>query len=80
LGDVFTKTGKQIVIIIDEWDCVVRNYVDKPEVVHGYLQFLHDLFKSEESKTFKRVCIIENTISDVELVKKVGFVEIFRKI
>lgn len=58
LGDVFTKTGKQIVIIIDEWDCVVRNYVDKPEVVHGYLQFLHDLFKSEESKTFLALAYI----------------------
>ncbi|MDO5151048.1 MAG: AAA family ATPase [Oscillospiraceae bacterium] len=40
------------VIIIDEWDCVIRNYPDKPEFVHEYLQFLHSLFKSTESKTF----------------------------
>ena len=40
------------VIIIDEWDCVVRNYSDKPELVHEYLKFLHSLFKSKESKEF----------------------------
>jgi len=40
------------VIIIDEWDCVVRNFSDKPELVHEYLQFLHALFKSKESKEF----------------------------
>ena len=40
------------VIIIDEWDCVVRNFSDKPELVHEYLQFLHSLFKSKESKEF----------------------------
>ena len=52
LTDVYQKTGRKIVIILDEWDCVVRNYADKPEIVHEYLQFLHDLFKSEEAKTF----------------------------
>ena len=40
------------IIIIDEWDCVVRNFSDKPELVHEYLQFLHSLFKSEESQEF----------------------------
>ncbi len=40
------------VIIIDEWDCVVRNFSDKPKLVHEYLQFLHSLFKSKESKEF----------------------------
>lgn len=58
LSDVYQKTGHQIVIIIDEWDCVVRNYVGKQEVVHEYLQFLHDLFKSEESKSFLALAYI----------------------
>jgi len=40
------------VIIIDEWDCVIREYSHKPEFVHEYLQFLHALFKSKESKIF----------------------------
>ena len=58
LGDVYQKTGHQLVIIIDEWDCVVRNYADNPNVVHEYLQFLHDLFKSEESKSFLALAYI----------------------
>lgn len=57
-ADVYQKTGNQLVIIIDEWDCVVRNYTDKTDVVHEYLQFLHDLFKSEESKSFLALAYI----------------------
>lgn len=52
LNDVYRKSGRQLVIIIDEWDSIVRNYEDRPEVVHEYLQLLHDLFKSEEAKSF----------------------------
>ena len=51
LMSVYQKTNIPFVIIIDEWDCVVRNSDDK-ELVHHYLQFLHSLFKSEESKSF----------------------------
>ena len=49
LMSVYQKTTIPFVIIIDEWDCVIRNSDDK-ELVHSYLQFLHSLFKSEESK------------------------------
>lgn len=52
LMQVYQKSGKSFVIIIDEWDCVVRNQSDRPDLVHQYLQFLHSLFKSEESKKF----------------------------
>ena len=52
LSDVFRKTGEPFVIIIDEWDCVVRNHADRQDLVHRYLQFLHSMFKSEESKSF----------------------------
>ena len=49
---LFTKkTTIPFVIIIDELDCVIRNSDDK-ELVHSYLQFLHSIFKSEESKAF----------------------------
>ena len=51
-----TKTadgaGIKFVIVIDEWDCIVRNFSDSPEIVHEYLQFLHSLFKSNESQAF----------------------------
>ena len=51
IQEIYSMTGIPFVIIIDEWDCVIRNSEDK-EVVHKYLQFLHSLFKSEESKSF----------------------------
>ncbi|MBE6853995.1 MAG: hypothetical protein E7505_11150 [Ruminococcus sp.] len=46
------KKKYPFVIIIDEWDCVVRNFSDRPDIVHEYLQFLHSIFKSEESQEF----------------------------
>ncbi|MDO4988278.1 MAG: AAA family ATPase, partial [Synergistes sp.] len=49
---IYQESGAPFVIIIDEWDCVVRNYPDRPDMVHEYLQFLHSLFKSEESRSF----------------------------
>lgn len=52
ISDIYMISGKQFVIIIDEWDCMIRNLSDKPELVHKYLQFLHMLFKSEESKQY----------------------------
>ena len=51
LMKIYKKTGIPFVIIIDEWDCVVRNSTDQ-DLIHQYLQFLHSLFKSEESKSF----------------------------
>ena len=48
---IYEKTGIPFVIIVDEWDCVVRNSTDQ-DLIHQYLQFLHSLFKSEESKSF----------------------------
>ena len=57
IQDIYTKTKIPFVIIIDEWDCVIRNSEDK-ELVHKYLQFLHSLFKSEESKSFLALAYI----------------------
>lgn len=58
LKQIYEISKIPFVIIIDEWDCVVRNYADSPELVHKYLQFLHALFKSEESKQFLALAYI----------------------
>lgn len=52
INKVYQKTGIKFVIIIDEWDAVIRNHADRPDLVHRYMQFLHDLFKSAASKDF----------------------------
>lgn len=52
LTKIAIKSEKQFVIVIDEWDSIIRNYSDKPDAVHEYMQLLHRLFKSMESKNF----------------------------
>ncbi len=58
INDIYKKSKIPFIIIIDEWDCVVRNHSDRPDLVHKYLQFLHSLFKSEESKSFLALAYI----------------------
>ena len=55
---IYEKSKTPFVIIIDEWDCIIRNHADRPDLVHKYLQFLHSLFKSEESKKFLALAYI----------------------
>ena len=52
LNAVYKITQKKFVIILDEWDCVIRNCSDRADLVHQYLQFLHALFKSTESRRY----------------------------
>ena len=58
LSDIYKFTDRKFVIIIDEWDCVVRNQAENQELGHKYLQFLHSLFKSEESGRFLALAYI----------------------
>ena len=67
LMSVYQKTGIPFVIIIDEWDCVIRNSHDK-NLVHKYLQFLHSLFKSEESKSFLALAYITGILPIKKIV------------
>ena len=58
LYQVYQKTGIPFVIIIDEWDCVIRNLSDNKELLHDYMQFLHSIFKSEEAQSFLALAYI----------------------
>ena len=57
IKDIYDMDNIPFVIIIDEWDCVIRNSGNET-LVHKYLQFLHSLFKSEESKAFLALAYI----------------------
>ncbi len=61
IQEIYSRSCIPFVIIIDEWDCVIRNSHDK-ELVHKYLQFLHSLFKSEESKSFLALAYIKGIL------------------
>ena len=74
---IYQKTKIPFVIIIDEWDCVIRNSNDK-ELVHKYLQFLHSLFKSEESKAFLALAYITG-ILPIKKIKDESALNNFRE-
>ena len=52
LNKIYNVSKTKFVIIIDEWDYIVRNHADRQDLVHNYMQFLHDIFKSDESLSF----------------------------
>ena len=57
IKDIYERENIPFVIIVDEWDCVIRNS-DSEKLVHKYLQFLHSIFKSEESKKYLALAYI----------------------
>ena len=52
LSDIYMESGRQFVIIIDEWDYIIRNYSNQPELVTKYMRFLHSIFKGMEARRF----------------------------
>lgn len=48
MQDVYTETGRSFVCIIDEWDCIFREYSEKKEEQDKYLDFLRDMLKDKE--------------------------------
>ena len=45
--ELYAKTKKQFIFIIDEWDCIFRELKDDTELQKSYLDFLRDLFKGQ---------------------------------
>lgn len=47
MQDVYTETGRPFIIIIDEWDCVLRECTSEIESQKIYLDFLRDFLKDK---------------------------------
>ena len=47
LQDVYAKTKIPFVVIIDEWDCIFREYKQDSKAQEIYLDFLRDLLKDK---------------------------------
>ena len=75
--EIYRKTDTAFVIIIDEWDCIIRNSHDE-NLIHKYLQFLHSLFKSEESKSFLALAYITG-ILPIKKIKDESALNNFRE-
>lgn len=48
MQDVYEETKQPFVVIIDEWDCIFREYQGKKEAQDQYLDFLRDFLKDRE--------------------------------
>lgn len=47
MRQIYAKTKRRFVIIIDEWDCVFRFFPDNKEFQNVYLNFLRDWLKNQ---------------------------------
>lgn len=65
LEQVYASSGISFVIIIDEWDCIFREYRHDTAVQAKYLDFLRDLLKDAE-------CICLAYMTGILPVKKYG--------
>ncbi|MCX4300409.1 MAG: AAA family ATPase, partial [Lachnospiraceae bacterium] len=47
LREIFVKTEKQFIFLIDEWDCVMRERQESETIQKQYLDFLRNLLKDQ---------------------------------
>ncbi|MBO6147825.1 MAG: AAA family ATPase [Lachnospiraceae bacterium] len=52
VNEIYKRTGRQFVVIIDEYDCIIRDSPYNEELILDYLKYLRGFFKTEESKQF----------------------------
>lgn len=52
MADVFQKTGRQFIVLIDEWDCLFRSDKENRKLQEEYLGFLRSMFKDVQSEQF----------------------------
>lgn len=48
MQDVYEETKRSFVVVIDEWDCIFREYKKRREEQDEYLDFLRDMLKDRE--------------------------------
>ncbi len=49
---VYKREGRKFIIIIDEYDCIVRDDPENEGLIKDYLRYLRGFFKTEDSKKF----------------------------
>ncbi len=68
LFDINTATGKQFVILIDEWDALFRLDKTNKEVQEKYIEFLRAMFKGQAAEEFVALAYITGILP----IKKYG--------
>lgn len=65
MTDIFAETGKPFIMIIDEWDCIFREYQSDSYAQRAYLDFLRNLLKD---RTYIGLCYMTGILP----IKKYG--------
>jgi len=65
MTDIFAETGKKFIMIIDEWDCIFREYQSDSYAQRAYLDFLRNLLKD---RTYIGLCYMTGILP----IKKYG--------
>ena len=47
LNDVYSQMQEGFIFVIDEWDCIFREYTNNKEAQNQYLDFLRNLLKDK---------------------------------
>ncbi len=58
LAAVHEHTGIRFIIIIDEWDCIIRDQKENEQLILSYLRYLRSFFKTEKAKGFLALAYI----------------------
>lgn len=58
LSRIYAETGKQFIVIVDEWDAVIRDEIQDKEVQEEYINFLRGLFKGTEPSKYIRLAYL----------------------
>ncbi|MFP3152915.1 ATP-binding protein [Lachnospiraceae bacterium ZAX-1] len=49
IQDIYQETEKPFILIIDEWDCIFREYKEDKQTQEKYLDFLRDFMKDNDA-------------------------------
>lgn len=65
MQDIYAQSKCPFIVIIDEWDCIFREYKENKESQEKYLEFLRDLLKD-------KACIYLSYMTGILPIKKYG--------
>ena len=68
LGEIYTRTGEQFIVIIDEWDCLFREDKENEAIQEKYVNFLRGMFKSASADAFIKLAYFTGILP----IKKYG--------
>lgn len=68
LLDIHLATGKQFIILIDEWDAIFRIYKNDDGIQREYIEFLRSIFKGSSADRFVALAYITGILP----IKKYG--------